>query len=66
MGFDIMLQHLAGLLHFGSGFASKINGIQLDYMHTGFDYATVGEGSGYENKNVYILAYENFKLILKR
>ncbi len=66
MGFDIMMQHLAGLLHFGSGFASKINGIQLDYMHTGFDYATVGEGSGYENKNVYILAYENFKLILKR
>lgn len=66
MGFDIMMQHLAGLLHFGSGFASKINGIQLDYIHTGFDYVQVGEGSGYENKNVHILAYENYKLILKR
>lgn len=66
MGFDIMMQHLAGLLHFGTGFASKINSVQLDYLHTGFDYVQVGEGNGYENKSVYILAYENYKLILKK
>jgi len=66
MGFDVMIQHLAGLLHFGKGFASRLNYIQLDHLHTAFNYELVGEGSGYENQQVFILAYEDYKLIRKK
>ncbi len=66
MGFDVMMQHLAGLLHFGKGFASRLNYIQLDHLHTAFNYEIVGEGSGYENQQVFILAYEDYKLIRKK
>lgn len=66
MGFDVMMQHLAGLLNYGSGFASRLNNIQLDHLHINFKFAPVGEGSGYENQSVYILAYENYKLVKKR
>ena len=66
MGFDVMMQHLAGLLYFGKGFASRLNYIQLDHLHTSFEYVTVGEGSGYENQRVFILAYEDYKLIKKK
>ncbi|MBL4703039.1 MAG: LysM peptidoglycan-binding domain-containing protein [Flavobacteriales bacterium] len=66
MGFDVMMQHLAGILTFGNGFASRLNYIQLDHLHTKFNYSLVGEGSGYENQNVFILAYKDYKLIKKR
>ena len=66
MGFDVMMQHLAGLLHFGKGFASRLNYIQLDHLHTAFEYVTVGQGSGYENQRVFVLAYEDYKLIRKK
>ncbi len=66
MGFDVMMHHLGGLLHYGSGFASRLNYVQLKHLHTRFNYQPVGEGSGYENQSVYILAYDNYKLIRKR
>ena len=66
MGFDVMMQHLAGLLKYGTGFRQRLNYVQLDHLHTKFDYAPVGEGSGYENQKVFILAYQDYKLIKKR
>jgi len=66
MGFDVMMHHLAGMLNFGTGYATRMNYIQLDHLHTGFNYSTVGEDSGLENQNVFILSYDNYKLIKKR
>ncbi|MFT7612202.1 MAG: LysM repeat protein [Parvicellaceae bacterium] len=66
MGFDVMMHHLAGMLNFGSGYASRMNYIKLDHLHTSFNYNIVGEGSGFENQNVFILSYENYNLIKKR
>ena len=65
IGFDVMMNQLAGLLHFGTGAQENSNLIQLPTVQMGFNYQPAGPTHGYENKSCYIVGYQDGKMIRK-
>lgn len=63
MGFDVSYFWLAGYLNHGLDFNAMVTQYDVDMLHTGMRFIRLNETSGYLNSNVYILKYENFRLI---
>lgn len=62
-GFDIMYYYLNALKKYGTGFNQKLPENQWEGVQTGFSFYQPVQGSGYENKHVYILKYRDYKLV---
>ena len=63
MGFDIAYFWLAGYTKYGLDFNSMVPQFEIDMVNTGFRFSKMGDNNGYLNRNVYILKYENYKLV---
>ncbi|MFZ5552405.1 MAG: LysM peptidoglycan-binding domain-containing protein [Bacteroidota bacterium] len=63
MGFDIAYFYLAGYLQRGKIFATELDRYDIELVNTAFRYKRINETSGFLNTNVYILKYEDFRLI---
>lgn len=66
VGFDIMMHQLGGMMLMGVGDATRLNYLQLDHLQMNFNYEQVGDNNGFENRNVYILAYQDYRLIRQK
>lgn len=66
MGFDISYFFMAGYLENGKNFINYLENYDVDMIGTGFRFKQVAEGSGFLNTNVYILEYEDYKLIKRK
>lgn len=63
MGFDIAYFYMAGYLENGKNFINYLENYDVPMVSTRFRFKQVAQGSGFLNTNVYILEYEDFKLI---
>jgi LysM repeat protein len=63
MGFDASYYYLSALKLFGSQWAENLHRTGVEPIHTEFNMVRTREGSGFENKNVYILKYEDYSLV---
>lgn len=63
LGFDVTYYYLSALLKYGKNFYDYLPGYKLELFSNSFDFIRTGFESGCENKHVYILKYENFKLV---
>ena len=64
-GFDVTYFYLSMLKNYGYKFASFLPKVTLPSLQTFNNYQKIGFGSGYENKSVFILKYEDFLLVPK-
>ncbi|HIA35346.1 MAG TPA: LysM peptidoglycan-binding domain-containing protein [Flavobacteriales bacterium] len=64
-GFDVTYFYLNMLRNYGYQFASYLPEVSLASLQTYNDYQKIGMGSGYENKSVFILKYEDYVLVPK-
>ncbi len=64
-GFDVTYFYLNMLKSYGYRFASYLPEVNLPSLQTFNDYHKIGMGSGYENKSVFILKYEDYVLVPK-
>ncbi|MBN4072094.1 LysM peptidoglycan-binding domain-containing protein [Flavobacteriales bacterium AH-315-E23] len=64
-GFDVTYYYLKVLKEYGYRFSSYLPEAKLNSLRAGSCYAKIGVGSGYENKRVFILKYEDYDLVLK-
>ncbi len=62
-GFDITYYFLAALQNNGSGFLNALSNNKQQCMMTNFSFAQFPPDSGFENKSVYILKYNDYKLV---
>jgi LysM repeat protein/ABC-type branched-subunit amino acid transport system substrate-binding protein len=63
MGFDLTWFWMAGYTQYGLDFANTVQQFDITMNQTRFAFVKMNETSGCLNKNVYILKYENYKLI---
>ncbi|HLP11492.1 MAG TPA: LysM peptidoglycan-binding domain-containing protein [Flavobacteriales bacterium] len=63
MGFDLAYFWMAGYAQYGLDFANMVQNYDVTMNQTRFVFNKMNETSGCLNKNVYILKYENYKLI---
>ncbi len=63
LGFDVAYYYLNALRAYGTRFQSKLPMIKYNALAASFDYFKTGLESGYENRAVHILKYQDFKLI---
>jgi LysM repeat protein len=63
MGFDLAYFWMAGYAQYGLDFANMVQNYDVTMNQTRFIFTKMNETSGCLNKNVYILKYENYKLI---
>jgi LysM repeat protein len=63
MGYDIAWFYLSGYLKHGRDFALHLDEFKGEGLNTSFAYRRVNEESGFLNTHVYILKYDNFRLI---
>lgn len=62
-GYDVTFYFLSALQKYGSGF---LNNLSTNYSHgleTGFHFSQFPSDSGFENKSVLMLKYQNYQLI---
>ncbi len=62
MGYDAMVYNGMALQSFGKTHADYYNYIKIPLLHTKYQLEKKDEGSGYENKQVYILSYADYEL----
>ena len=62
-GFDVTYFYLNMLHTFGLGFQSKLAITKQNGLQTSFEFYQVSPESGFENKAVYMLMYQNNKLV---
>jgi len=62
-GYDITLYYLMGFNKFGKNLQEKLPEFKLNGLQTGFDFYKTAVESGYENKKLSILKYEDYKLV---
>lgn len=60
--FDVTYYFVSALQKFGTGFLKTISTYNLQGLNSGFNFIQYPSESGFENKFVYILKYENFSL----
>jgi hypothetical protein len=63
MGFDITYFFMAGYLEHGKNFINNLENYDVPMINTNFRFKQVAKGSGFLNTNVFILEYEDYKLI---
>ena len=63
MGFDLTYTYVSALAKFGSSFNYSLSLIRTTGVHTNFNIVQVQEGSGFENRSVYIVKYQDYDLI---
>ncbi|HYG52530.1 MAG TPA: hypothetical protein VD905_16580, partial [Flavobacteriales bacterium] len=63
MGFDLAFFWMAGYAQHGLDFSNMVQNYDITMNQTRFIFTKMNETSGCLNKNVYILKYENYKLI---
>ncbi len=66
MGFDIAYFYMAGYLEHGKNFINYLENYDVSMISTRFRYKQVADGSGFLNTNVYILEYEDYKLVKRK
>jgi len=64
-GFDVTYFYLQVLKQYGYRFSSYLPEVKIASLKNGSCYKKIGIGSGYENKRVFILKYEDYDLVLK-
>ncbi|MEX1001592.1 MAG: LysM peptidoglycan-binding domain-containing protein [Crocinitomicaceae bacterium] len=62
-GFDIGFYFLSALHKYGTNFETFLKHHQLELVQNDFYFQQIAPGSGFENKSVSIVRYENFELI---
>ncbi len=63
MGFDLAYFWLSGFTKFGLDFSAIVQQFDVTMSQTRFIFSKMNETSGCLNKNVFILKYENYKLV---
>lgn len=63
LGFDVTYYYLSALQKYGKNFYDYLPEYKMELLSVAFDFIKTGFESGCENKHVYILKYENFKLV---
>lgn len=63
MGFDLAYFWMGGYTQYGLDFCNMIPQFDISMTQTRFAFVKMNEASGCLNRNVYILKYENFKLV---
>ncbi|MBL4734293.1 MAG: LysM peptidoglycan-binding domain-containing protein [Flavobacteriales bacterium] len=64
-GFDVTYYFLQVLKEYGCRFSSYLPEANIRSLKSFNNYRKIGIGSGYENKRVFILKYEDYDLVLK-
>lgn len=62
VGFDAAFTNIKGLFLYGSEFSKHYNKLVTKGYYISSDYQAAEEGSGFENKNVSIINYNNYHL----
>jgi len=62
-GFDVSYYFISSLLKYGSGFLKNITNNKYQGVETNFNFVQYPSNSGFENKFVYILKYQDNNLI---
>ena len=62
-GFDISYYFISALQKYGSGFLKNISENKFQGIETNYDFKQFPADSGFENKYVHILKYQEFKLV---
>ncbi len=62
MGFDAAFTNLKGLFLFGKSFPNYYNSLETKGLYTTSKYQRADANSGFENKNVDIILYNNYHL----
>lgn len=65
IGYDVMMNHLAGMLYFGTGYQYVSNQLDIPTLQMNFNYEPAGEGHGFENKSCYVVGYQDHKIVRK-
>ncbi len=61
-GFDVTYFYMTALKAYGRNFQKKLDAVKWSGFHTGFDMYSTGIDSGWENRSVHILHYNNSRL----
>jgi len=64
-GFEVTYYYLQVLKEYGCKFGSYLPEAEISSLRAKSSYEKIGIGSGYENKRVFILKYEDYDLVLK-
>jgi ABC-type branched-subunit amino acid transport system substrate-binding protein len=62
-GYDVAFYYLKMLRAYGSNFQNKLASNKQAGLQTGFDFYQVSAESGFENKAVFMLMYQDYKLV---
>ncbi len=62
IGFDAAFTNLKGLFLYGTEYSKRYDHIITKGYYNSSEYKQADEGSGYENKNVSIIQYDNYHL----
>lgn len=62
-GFDVTYFYLNALKNYGCNYQSFLPELKMKSLHTNYEFEKTLNG-GYENKHVYILRYEDYRLVL--
>lgn len=62
IGFDAAFTNLKGLLLYGTEYSKNYQNIITEGYYTTSDYQSAEKGSGFENKNISIINYDNYHL----
>lgn len=62
-GYDVTFYFLSALKKYGSGFLNNLSTNQSAGLETGFRFAQFPSDSGFENRSVMMLKYQNYQLI---
>lgn len=61
-GFDVGMYFMSAMYLYGTGFESKIHQHTIDLIQNDFIFEAIDSGSGYENKRVCVVMYDNYLL----
>ena len=64
-GFDAVYFYIQMLKEYGHRFSSYLPEAKIRSLKATSHYEKIGVGSGYENKRIFILKYEDYDLVLK-
>ncbi len=62
-GYDVLFYFLSALQKYGSGFMNNLSANPYNGIETNFMFSQFPPDSGFENKSVLILKYQNYQLI---
>ena len=63
LGFDVTYYYLSALKKYGKNFYDYLPEYKLSLLTNSFDFIKTGFESGCENKHVFVLKYDNFRMV---